>query len=232
MRGRGWAQAACVPGLLQRYSGCESGKKKKKGKGDIELGSGGEVDKEGKETGWKRSPRGWGAGWREGCRDGDGMVGTEDQGERRKGSQALEEKDWAGGGRAQGAKNLEEGMEAGKVVMTEGCGGDGVRIAKDNQGPKGSGLGVGRGGIQIQEIRIHSGLRSVKSPQYLRSGTQPAPGPVGHLRRHTSISCHRQRRSKRQARPTPFPDSLPGGSLGVGERQRGTILGNPSAVTA
>lgn len=49
------------------------------------------------------------------------------------------------------------------MVMTEGCGGDGVRIAKDNQGPKGSGLGRSGGGIQIQETRIHSGLQSVKS---------------------------------------------------------------------
>lgn len=49
------------------------------------------------------------------------------------------------------------------MVTAEGCGGDGVRIAKDNQGPKGNGLGRWGEGIQIQETRIHSGLRSVKS---------------------------------------------------------------------
>lgn len=134
MRGRGWAQVACVPGLLQRYSGCESGKKREKGKRDVELGPGGEVDEEGKETGWKRSPRGRGAGRQEGCRDRDGMVGRGDQGERRKG---------LGEGRRREPRTWKKGSEAGKVVMTEGCGGDGVRIAKDNQGPKDRGLEVG-----------------------------------------------------------------------------------------
>lgn len=154
MRGRGWAQAARVPGRLQRYSGCESGKKREKGKRDVELGQEGEVEEEGKETGWKRSPRGRGVGRQEGCRDGDGMVGREDQGVRRKGSQAREEKDWAGGGRAQGTKNLEEGIGGRESDHDRVVAGMASRLPRTTRDRKAASGGKK---IQIQET-VHSGL--------------------------------------------------------------------------
>lgn len=109
--------------------------------------------------------------------------------------------------------------------MTEGCGGDGVRIAKDNQGPKDRGLEVE---ISFRRQRFTLGCSQLSlSPQCLRVGLQPAPSPVGHLRGHTSISCHRQRRPA-AGKAYALPDSLPpwGVSLVLG-RQKGTISGNP-----
>lgn len=103
-------------------SGCESGKKREKGKRTLNWGQEGGRRRRERDRLEKKSKR-EGCREEEGCRDRDGMVaGTR---VRRKG---------AGGGMAQEPRTWKKGSEAGKVVMTEGCGGDGVRIAKDNPG--------------------------------------------------------------------------------------------------
>lgn len=101
-------------------------------------------------------------GRQEGCRDGDGMVGREDQGERRKGRQAGEEKDWAGGGRAQGTKNLEEGTggrESGHDRVVAGMASGLPRTTRD---PKAAGGGK-KSRCRRQEFTLGCGQLSLSS---------------------------------------------------------------------
>ena len=68
-------------------------------------------------------------------------------------------KDWAGGGRAQGTKNLEDGIGGRESDHDRVVAGMASGLPRTTRDPKAASGGKK---IQIQEIRIHSGLRSVK----------------------------------------------------------------------
>lgn len=169
----------------------------------------------------------------EGYRAGGGMVGREDQADRsrcrrRKGSQTAKENDGAGGGRAQGAKEpgaWKKGSEAGKVAMTEegGGGGDGVRIAKDSQGPKGSRWGER---IQIQEFTL--GSLQCDLPLEQDSACHLPCGPP--LRGQITISCPRHGRRARQEQGLHLLLTLPGSVLALG-KGRGVVLWGVPALS-